>query len=212
MSDQQPNVFVVPEREFRPPPPPPPEEEESEETAHRYATRRRLLTWVIRAGYAAFALAFTIPALALRALSTPKSEIAKGDNLVFAAPTDYGNTGQQVQAASLPVGAGVHVFPQGKTDNQNNLVELVRIAEGQGADGLVAFSAICTHLGCAVYAQLDRNGNIACPCHNSQYDPREGAKVVNPPAPRPLPSLPIAVDDQGVVIVNGGFSGPIGPE
>ena len=211
MSDKRPDVFVVPEREHRPLPPPQ-EVDLSEEIERRYATRRRLLKWVIRAGYGAFALAFTIPALALRSLSTPKSEIASGDHLVFAAPTDYGDTGQPVQAAGLPVGAGVHAFPSGKTDNQNNLVELVRIAEGQGADGLVAYSAICTHLGCAVYAQLDQNGNIACPCHNSQYDPRQGAKVVNPPAPRPLPSLPITVDDQGIVVVNGGFSGPIGPE
>ena len=211
MSDKRPDVFVAPQREYRPPQPPP-EVDQFEEIERHYATRRRLLMWVIRAGYGAFALAFTIPALALRALSTPKSELATGDQMVFAAPTDYGDTGQPVQAGNLPVGTGVHVFPSGKTDNQNNLVELVRIAEGQGADGLVAYSAICTHLGCAVYAQLDQNGNIACPCHNSQYDPRQGAKVVNPPAPRPLPSLPIAVDDQGIVVVNGGFSGPIGPE
>lgn len=211
MSDKRPNVFVVPEREHRPPPPPP-EEDRAEEASGRYATRRRLLKWTIRAGYGAFALAFTIPALALRALSTPKSEIAKGDRLVFAAPTDYGDTGQPLQAGALPVGGSVQVFPAGKADNQNNLVEIVRIAEGQGANGLVAYSAICTHLGCAVYARLDQKGNIACPCHNSQFDPRQNAKVVNPPAQRPLPSLPIAVDDQGIVIVDGGFSGPIGPE
>jgi Rieske Fe-S protein len=116
-----------------------------------------------------------------------------------------------VIAGQLQAGQGIQAFPQGKEDNQDNLVELVRIADGTGVDGIVAFSAICTHLGCSVIAQPNADGHIVCPCHGSQFDPADGARVVKTPAPRPLPSLPIALGANGEVTANGGFSGAVGP-
>ena len=178
----------------------------------RLTTRRRALKWLIRVGYGAFALAFALPALALRSLTQTTREVAPGDVLVYAASTPGAPVGQPLKAADLREGTGVQVFPRGKEDNQNNLIELVRIAAGDGAGGLVAYSAICTHLGCSVYAALNRDGNIACPCHASLFDPRADAKVLGGPAPRPLPSLPVTVDGDGNVVVNGSFSGPIGPQ
>ena len=178
----------------------------------RLATRRRALKWLIRFGYGAFGLAFALPALALRSLTQATRDVAPGDVLVYAASTPGAPVGQPLKAADLREGTGVQVFPQGKEDNQNNLIELVRIAAGERAEGLVAYSAICTHLGCSVYAALNRDGNIACPCHASLFDPRADAKVLGGPAPRPLPSLPVTVDGDGNVVVNGSFSGPIGPQ
>ncbi|HEX5498425.1 MAG TPA: Rieske (2Fe-2S) protein, partial [Thermomicrobiales bacterium] len=102
-------------------------------------------------------------------------------------------------------------FPQGKTDNADNLVELVQLGPGTDAAHLVAYSAICTHLGCTVLAKLNARGDIACPCHGSIYDPAAGAKVIAGPAPRPLPSLPVRVGPDGAVVANGTFSGPVGP-
>jgi rieske iron-sulfur protein len=176
------------------------------------ATRRRFLKAVIGLGSLAFTAAFLLPALALKTLSRAQKTITRGDVLVYAQGVSGALAGQPVKAADLQVGRGVQAFPQGKTDNQKNLIEVVRVAPGRGAQGVVAYSAICTHLGCAVYAQLNQQGLIACPCHGSLYDPRHGARVVGGPAPRPLPAIPVTVGDGEVLATNGAFSGPIGPQ
>jgi len=54
----------------------------------------------------------------------------------------------------------------------------------------VAYSAVCTHQGCTV---AFNNGQLACPCHGSVFDPAHGAAVVAGPAPRPLPEIPVEV-------------------
>lgn len=172
--------------------------------------RRRVLKWIIRIGYAAFGIAFILPATALRSLSLRSEGVAEGDALVYAPTTTGAAVGAPLLAADLAVGTSVQVFPQGKQDDQNNLIEVVRIADGTGAEGLVAFSAICTHLGCAVYAGLNDEGRIACPCHGSQFDPNDNAAVVGGPAPRPLPALPVDVSGDGAVVVAGPFAGPVG--
>jgi len=174
--------------------------------------RRNLLKWLIRLGLGAFALAFALPALAIRSLTRVTQAVAQGDELVYAPGSTDLPVGESLRAADLAEGTAVQAFPRGKADDANNLIEVVRIPAGDGAAGLVAYSAICTHLGCAVYAGLNDDGHIACPCHASQFDPAENARVVGGPASRPLPSLPITVNADGVVVVNGAFSGPIGPE
>jgi len=174
--------------------------------------RRSALKWLIRAGYGTFAIAFALPALALKSLTQATKAVAKGDVLVYAPTTSGAEVGKPLKAADLKEGTGVQVFPKDKSGDQNNLIEVVRIGAGTGADGLVAYSAICTHLGCAVYAELNKSGEIACPCHASRYNPKESAKVVGGPAPRPLPALPISVDPDGNVIVNGNFSTKVGPQ
>jgi cytochrome b6-f complex iron-sulfur subunit len=54
----------------------------------------------------------------------------------------------------------------------------------------VAYSAVCTHQGCTVDYQ---NGQLACPCHGSVFDPANSAEVVAGPATRPLPKIPVKV-------------------
>jgi Rieske Fe-S protein len=104
----------------------------------------------------------------------------------------------------------VQAFPEGKSDNERNLIELVRLTADLPA-GLVAYSAICTHLGCTVLPRLSEQGYIVCPCHASMFDPAADARVVSGPANRPLPALPIEVSSDGVVRAAGGFAGPVGP-
>jgi len=178
-----------------------------DDAAHT-STRRRLLRWLIRLAYGSFAVAFVLPATALRSLRLPGNAVAPGDRLVYAATTTGAPVGQPLRADQLAVGFGAQVFPEGKQAEQNNLIEVVRIAEGN--EGLVAYSAICTHLGCAVYAALSEDGNIACPCHGSKFNPREEAAVVGGPAPRPLPALPVRVAADGTITADGGFTGPVG--
>jgi Rieske Fe-S protein len=98
-----------------------------------------------------------------------------------------------------------------------NLVLLVRLEDaslddatrGRAAEGIVAYSASCTHALCPVSGWKAERWVLWCPCHNSEFDPRNGAKVVFGPAPRPLPALPVRVAD-GTVMAAGTFLGRVG--
>jgi len=173
------------------------------------ATRRRVLKGIIRVSYGAFALAFALPALAIKTLSLEEKVVAAGDALVYATGD---RTGQPVNIADIGSGDGIQVFPNGKADNPNNLVELVRLSDADAIESFVAYSAICTHLGCTVNARLEGDGHIMCPCHGSVFDPANGAAVVNGPAGRPLPALPIRLETDGTLAVAGDFDGPVGPQ
>ena len=178
----------------------------SENAPNELIARRRVLKDLIAFSTGAFALAFAIPALAIKTLSFEKEVVAAGDSLVYATGD---RSGQPIMPADLTAGQGVQAYPNGKTE-PNNLVELVKLAEGDTADAFVAYSAICTHLGCTVNAKLNDAGNIICPCHASQFDPRSGAKPVAGPAARALPGLPIKIGDDGSIAVNGTFDAPVG--
>ena len=77
------------------------------------------------------------------------------------------------------------------------------------ADGVIAYSAICTHTGCDVINWNAEQLRMACPCHESQFDIYDGGKVVGGPAPRPLAMLPLEIID-GTVIVAASFLGRVG--
>ena len=78
-------------------------------------------------------------------------------------------------------------------------------------DGIVAFSKICTHVGCPVALYEQQTHHLLCPCHQSTFDVADSAKVVFGPAKRPLPQLPISVDDEGYLVAQSDFHEPIGP-
>lgn len=78
-------------------------------------------------------------------------------------------------------------------------------------DNIVAYSKICTHVGCPAALYEQTTHHILCPCHQSTFDATRGAKVLFGPASRPLPQLPIGVDAQGFLIATGGFNEPVGP-
>jgi cytochrome b6-f complex iron-sulfur subunit len=66
----------------------------------------------------------------------------------------------------------------------------------QGGD-LVALSAVCTHLGCIVQWEKEKQ-DFLCPCHGGRFNP-EGAVISGPP-PKPLAKLPFVVAN-GVITV-----------
>jgi len=179
----------------------------AEEPAPHKDSRRKLLLWVISAGVGAFGVALLLPALALRALTREAKDVAAGDVLVYATGNQ---AGLPIQADAITPGNAVQAFPQGKNENENNLIELVRLSEDLPA-GLVGYSAICTHLGCTVLAQLNDQGDIICPCHGSEFNPAAGAAVVRGPANRALPSLSLQIASDGGVVAGSGFNGPVGP-
>ena len=84
--------------------------------------------------------------------------------------------------------------------------------------GVVAYSKICTHAGCAVtlyrkptFPPVEPGPALVCPCHYSTFDPTRGGNVIFGPAGRPLPQLPLYVDPSGALRARGNFSGPVGP-
>jgi Rieske Fe-S protein len=79
----------------------------------------------------------------------------------------------------------------------------------RAADGVVAYSAICVHTGCDVTIWDPARQLLQCPCHYSTYDPKQAAKVVNGPAPRRLPALPLKIVE-GRLVVAKPFTGRVG--
>jgi len=70
----------------------------------------------------------------------------------------------------------------------------------RAADGVVAYTAICTHTGCEVIDWLADEQLLHCPCHYTKFDPKDGARVVDGPAPRILPALPLRVVEGRLVV------------
>jgi ubiquinol-cytochrome c reductase iron-sulfur subunit len=83
--------------------------------------------------------------------------------------------------------------------------------EEWGVNGILAYSKICTHVGCPISLWEQQSHHLLCPCHQSTFDLADNAKVIFGPAARALPQLPLAVDDEGYLIATSDFDEPVGP-
>lgn len=150
------------------------------------------------------------------------TSIRPGDRLVHARGS---NLGTPLRADSFAIGDAVLAFPAGKSSNPANLVQVIRLKEEELKPpthidltdrGFVAYSAICTHLGCTVsWVKNDEAPEASfteCFCHNSIFDPAQGAKVMAGPAPIPLAQIGVNVKDDGTIVFTSDFTGLIGPQ
>lgn len=180
-------------------------------------TRRRFFHWLLAAGSGGTLVAMLSAASSLKPLVIRQEAklIAEGDRLRFAVGPWKGGP---ITRDSLELGESALALPQGKEDVEDNIVVVVRLTPEEltsptvpewTTEGYVAYSAICTHLGCTVLNEL-RSEAIYCPCHAGVYDPRRGAIVISGPPPRPLPQLPIRFNREGELEVAGGFEGRVG--
>ncbi|HZC83771.1 MAG TPA: Rieske (2Fe-2S) protein, partial [Rubrobacter sp.] len=105
-----------------------------------------------------------------------------------------GKSGGDAGAGGTAIASESEVAPGRayKFKDSGNPAFLVHLDNGD----FVAYSAICTHQGCTV---AYKNGNLACPCHGSVFDPANGAAVIAGPAPSPLPEIPVKVEGGEVV-------------
>ena len=135
--------------------------------------------------------------------------------------------GTALKASDLQLGSVVHVMPDSITaDTPNRLEErakaavlLIRLnpddiddaARPGSYDGIVAYSKICTHMGCPVGLYEQQTHHLLCPCHQSTFDVTKNCEVIFGPAKRPLPQLAISVDTDGYLVATDGFTQAVGP-
>lgn len=79
----------------------------------------------------------------------------------------------------------------------------------RSVNGIVAYSGVCSHTGCDVTDWNSEMKRFQCPCHESQFDPSDGARVVGGPAPWQLAALPLKEID-GQLAVAAEFQGRVG--
>jgi len=177
---------------------------------------------------AALGLSALSPLLLLRDLGPlPGKELEKttwksGTYLV----TDPGN--RRIKASDLEVGAVAQVLPEIEdpehrklSDVAKDAVLLIRLRPQEfnleadklamTHDGIIAFSKICSHMGCAVALYEQQTKHLLCPCHQSTFDVTRAAKVIFGPSARPLPQLDITIDNDGFLVARQPFSEPVGP-
>jgi ubiquinol-cytochrome c reductase iron-sulfur subunit len=124
--------------------------------------------------------------------------------------------GRPLRPEALSPGTVLTVWPEGEegaADSPTLLirtgVEDMKLAQPTVGD-VVAYSKLCTHTGCPVGLYQQQEQLLLCPCHQSTFDVVDGAEPIFGPAARPLPQLPIGVDDQGFFVALGDFPEPVG--
>jgi ubiquinol-cytochrome c reductase iron-sulfur subunit len=127
---------------------------------------------------------------------------------------------QPIRSVDVSADGLVTAFPANHTDAADASTVLIRPAqkvksppgrEDWTPEGLVAYSKLCTHVGCPVGLYQAGVHLLLCPCHQSTFDVLDGARPIFGPAARPLPQLPLRIDHEGYVVATGDFSGPTGP-
>jgi ubiquinol-cytochrome c reductase iron-sulfur subunit len=117
------------------------------------------------------------------------------------------------------------VFPEGFQNDDEAMSQdqtiLIRVAETDfttepgretwGPQGYLAYSKLCTHLGCPVGLYEKELHLLVCPCHQSMFNVLDGCVPQFGPAPRPLPQLPLYFDDSGYLRAQSGYNQAVGP-
>lgn len=138
-------------------------------------------------------------------------------------------SGLPIKAADVQLGSAFHVIPEGLNELHEGklnekakaVVLLMRLPEDKmtvspgretwNVDGIVAYSKICTHVGCPVALYEQQTHHLLCPCHQSTFDLTQECKVIFGPAGHALPQLPIEVDSEGYLVAQSDFQEPVGP-
>jgi ubiquinol-cytochrome c reductase iron-sulfur subunit len=189
-------------------------------------TRRRLLVGAAGTAGGALGLAALTPVLSLGPLwdTAPlaRSPWYRGRRLVDpeGRPMLASDVEEETFYTAFPQGANPEELASPLVVVRMRPVEL-KLPPGRATwapDGILAYSRICTHAGCAIelyrkprFRVVEPRPALVCPCHYSTFDPATGAGVIYGPAGRPLPQLPLMIDPQGYLSAAGDLSGRVGP-
>ncbi|WP_328366109.1 Rieske (2Fe-2S) protein [Streptomyces sp. NBC_00445] len=138
------------------------------------------------------------------------------------------NTNEPLRPSDVAVGSLTFAKPEGLEEHDHDFqvniakdaLMIVRIQPGDIKDkrelewsheGIVAYSKICTHVGCPISLYEQQTHHVLCPCHQSTFDLSDGARVIFGPAGHALPQLRIGVNDEGYLEALGDFEEPVGP-
>ncbi|MEU2242300.1 Rieske 2Fe-2S domain-containing protein [Streptomyces sp. NPDC018338] len=138
------------------------------------------------------------------------------------------NTHEPLRPEDVAVGSLTFAMPEGMSEHDHDFqveiakaaLMIVRIQPEDikdkrelewSHDGVVAFSKICTHVGCPISLYEQQTHHVLCPCHQSTFDLSDGARVIFGPAGHALPQLRIGVNDKGFLEALGDFDEPVGP-
>ncbi|HZA41528.1 MAG TPA: Rieske 2Fe-2S domain-containing protein [Actinomycetota bacterium] len=180
-------------------------------------TRRSLLVRLVIGAGGALAAALAIPTLSLGprpGASLFRTQWRAGIRVVD-------EDGAPIRPSDLPLEGVRTVFPEDAVGSADSQTQLIRVEEGLldldsdrrewAVEGVVGYSKICTHAGCPVGLYRAEAHELLCPCHQSTFDILRGAVPVFGPAARPLPQLPLGIDEEGYLIARGDFPEPVGP-
>ncbi|MEY2421493.1 MAG: ubiquinol-cytochrome c reductase iron-sulfur subunit [Acidimicrobiaceae bacterium] len=181
--------------------------------------RRRLLIALAGSAFAAMGTALLFP---IRSLGPRPGKDLKSTPYAGGGMRVVTENGKPVTPEDLPADGVLTVWPEGHTDAADAPTLLIRTRSDQGftprrgredwtVDGIVAYSKLCTHVGCPVGLYQAESGLLLCPCHQSTFNVLDGARPVFGPAARSLPQLPLGLDSQGNLVARGDFSDPVGP-
>jgi ubiquinol-cytochrome c reductase iron-sulfur subunit len=186
-------------------------------------TQRRLLRRTLLLAAAPLGL---LPLLLLRDLGPLPEKKLRHTSWKNGTRLVVDGTGQPLRKTDFNSPGGIiTVIPEGAEDDLDEIAkaavvlinvpqDLMKVKKGREnwhVDGIVAYSKICTHVGCPAALYEQTTHHILCPCHQSTFDALDSAKVIFGPAARPLPQLPIGVDSEGYLIATSDFHEPIGP-
>lgn len=138
------------------------------------------------------------------------------------------NTHEPLRPEDVSVGSLTFAMPEGMSEHDHDFMNeiakaalmIVRLQPDSIKDkkeldwsheGIVAFSKICTHVGCPISLYEQQTHHVLCPCHQSTFDLSDGARVIFGPAGHALPQLRIGVNEEGYLEALGDFAEPVGP-
>lgn len=202
----------------------------AEESTASNPLRRRIVQVFGGLGVASFAGAMLAPLKNLGIAAGGSGAQLAGQELVLAesyTPDGDGESfdiGATITEDMLSVPDSALVYPVDHVEENDYLIRLHRLppdeigpptVEDMTANGYVAYSAICTHLGCTVEWAEDQQSETGtptnfCNCHGSQFDPYRGAEVVAPPADKALPQIGVALEE-GRLTLSSDFEEKVGP-
>ncbi len=138
-------------------------------------------------------------------------------------------SGRKIKVGDLEVGGFITVFPPDDIGGAYSQTMLIRVTTPPASgylpppprfaseratwapQGYIAFSKVCTHAGCPVGLYEELTEQMLCPCHQSLFVVTDAATPIFGPAPRPLPQLPLYIDDSGYFRAQDGYDEPVGP-